>query len=168
MGKWNEATHWAFGHGFWYTDPVDELNGLSEDQLLWVPTPEALCALWHVGHIAHRERYHIGHFLQGYDESELIPDGFHVFGADWCSAATVRDRVQSPDAVFNWSREVRQASHDFISGLKDEDYHSVPPSSDEGNSVARVLFQTVGHTALHVGRIQMLRAMIEKVKERAC
>ena len=118
MSKWNEATHWAFGRGFWYTDPVNEVKGLSAEQLFWVPTPQALCALWHVGHIAHRERYHIGHFLQGYKESDLIPAGFEIFGPDWCSVEAVRCRIQKPDDVFNWSRDVRQASHDFISGLK--------------------------------------------------
>lgn len=168
MSEWNNAAHWSFGHGFWYTDPIEETKGLSEEQLFWVPHPKSLCALWHIGHIAHRERYHIGHFLQGYSEKESIPDKFDIFGVDWCSPQTVRERIDSADEVKDWFRKVRQQSHDFISGLAEEDYHRVPSSSDEGNSIAKVLFQTVGHTALHIGRIQMLGAMIDKSNERPC
>ena len=168
MSEWNQAMHWACGHGFWYTDPVDEVKGLTEEQLFWMPAPKALCALWHIGHIAHRERYHIGHLLEGYAESELIPDGFDMFGLVWCSPQTIRSRIERADSVMNWSREVRQTSHDYISRLQDEDYHSVPASSHEGNSVARVLMQTVGHTAVHIGRIQMLRAMLKNTNERPC
>jgi hypothetical protein len=168
MSKWNEAAHWAFGHGFWYTDPVSEVKGLSDEQLFWTPTPQSLCALWQVGHIAHRERLHIGHLLQGRDVNELFPNEFHIFGADWSPPQTVRNQIQSPFAVFDWMHKVRQASHDYISSLTDADFHSIPPSSIEHTSVAQVLFQTVAHTALHIGRIQMLRAMIEKNNERPC
>ena len=168
MTEWNDVAHWCFGHGFWYTDPVQEVRGLSEDQLFWVPSATSLCALWHVGHIAHRERYHIGCLLEGHSEKEIIPGKFDIFGVDWCSPETVRERVDSVDSVLNWSRQVRQSSHDFISKLDEKDFHVVPASSQEGNSIARVLFQTVAHTALHVGRIQMLRAMIEHKHERPC
>ena len=144
------------------------MEGLSEEQLFWAPTSDCLCALWHVGHIAHRERYHVGHFLEGCAEAELIPEEFSIFGVDWCSVDTVRERVEKTDRVLDWAGEVREASHRYISSLKDEDYLTVPSSSDEGQSVARVLFQTVGHTALHIGRIQMLRAMIEETYERPC
>ena len=160
--------HWAFGRGFWYTDPVDEVDGLTEEQLLWIPTPKSLCALWHIGHIAHRERYHIGHFLEGHSERELIPDTFDVFGPAWCSTQAMSDKIESVDSVMDWARQVRQASHNYIATLDDEDYHSVPASSDEGSSVAQVLMQTIGHTAVHIGRIQMLHAMIEDINERAC
>ncbi len=167
MNNWNDACHWAFGHGYWYADPIDEVKGMSDEQLFWMPTPKSLCALWHVGHIAHRERCHIGHFLQGFDESKLIPFGFNVF-AGWNSADEIRENIESPEAVFEWMRDVRRMTHDYISSLTEADFHSVPPRSVQGNSVARVLLQTVGHTGVHIGRIQMLRAMLEEAKERAC
>jgi hypothetical protein len=35
-------------------------------------------------------------------------------------------------------------------------------------SVAKWLFITTAHTALHIGRIQLLRALVEGKRERAC
>ena len=49
-----------------------------------------------------------------------------------------------------------------------EDFAKVMPDAGDQLSVGHWLFITVAHTALHVGRIQMLRALIEGTKERAC
>lgn len=46
------------GDAFWYSDPLRDVKGLNDEQRLWVPGTQALCILWHVGHIAHRERMH--------------------------------------------------------------------------------------------------------------
>ncbi len=165
--EWNTAFHWAFGRGFWYTDPIKEIEGLSDEQLFWVPTQKSLCALWHVGHIAHRERFHIGWFLEGL-RNGLIPPEFDVFGPEWVSAGAVRDAVDSVEKVRDWVRNVRATSHEYIASLAEEDFHKVPQTSDEGHTVAQVLMQTAGHTAVHIGRIQMLRAMLKNKKERAC
>lgn len=168
MNNLNDAVHWAFGRGFWYADPVEEVKGLTAEQLFWVPTPRSLCAIWHIGHIARAECFHIGHFLQGQPKNQIIPARYDIFGIDWNSIETVRAQVKEPEEVMTWFREVRLTSHDYIAGLRPEDYSTVPASSDEGHSVGQVLFQTVAHTALHIGRIQMLRAMIEKKNERRC
>ena len=63
MAHWQELAHFLYGRGFWYADPLREIDGLQEEHLLWVPNPKALCILWHVGHIAHRERIHLCKFL---------------------------------------------------------------------------------------------------------
>lgn len=165
LSKWNTAFHWAFGRGFWYTDPVKEVEGLSDEQLLWMPTPKSLCVLWHLGHIAHRERYHIGWLLQG-QRRDLIPPKFDVFGPDWVSIDTVKNAIECGQEVKIWAQKVRATSHEYIASLTEKDFHKVPPTSE--NTVAQVLMQTVGHTALHIGRIQMLRAMLENKEERAC
>ncbi|MBN1867646.1 DinB family protein [Candidatus Sumerlaeota bacterium] len=169
MTIWNDAAHWALGRGFWYADPVVEVCDLSEAQLFWVPTPLSLSVIWHVGHIAHRERYLVGHVLQGISEDDLkIPEGYEVFGAEWRHAETVRDHVKSVQAVFNWCREVRAATHEYVDGLKPEDYGVVPPSSNEGLNAAQVLYQIVAHTALHIGRIQLVCSILRYENERAC
>lgn len=167
MSEWKDLAHFLYGRGFWYANPDGEIDGLSEEQLFWIPDPNSLCILWHVGHIAHRERSHIGIFLQGL-ESSIIPAEFDVFGAEWSSVEEVRQSIDSVESVFAWVREVRRESHEYITSLKDEDFHSVPPTSAEGLSVAHWLFITTCHTALHIGRIQLLRAMIEGKHERAC
>jgi hypothetical protein len=168
MTVWNEAAHWAFGRGFWYADPLVEVQDLSDAQLFWAPTPLSLSVIWHVGHIAHRERYHIGHLLQGLPESDLFPKDFDIFGTEWHPAEAVRDRIKSVQPVFDWVREVRAASHEYIDRLTPEDYATVPPSSREGNNVAHVLYQTVAHTALHIGRIQLIHAILKYENERPC
>ena len=56
MSKWNELAHFLYSPEFWYADPLREIRGLTEEQLLWVPETKSLCALWHAGHVAHRER----------------------------------------------------------------------------------------------------------------
>ena len=168
MSEWNELAHFLYGRGFWYADPVREAHGLTEPHLLWVPNPKSLCILWEVGHIAHRERIHVGGFLEGLPLEGLIPPGYDVFGPDWCSVADMRAAIASPQAVLDWVRSVRDRSHRFISSLSDSDFHKPAAHSDEPLSVAHWLFITTAHTALHIGRLQLLRALIEGTEERAC
>jgi hypothetical protein len=155
--------------GFWYSHPLREVEGLTREQLLWRPSPHSLCALWQVGHIAHRERLHIGVFLQGMQASDIIPARFGVFGHEWAPIEQeVWGSVSTIQSVLDWARQVREESRRYIASLTDEDLAKVPPQSEEGLSVAHWLFITACHTALHIGRIQMLRAMIEGTPERAC
>ena len=164
--QWNELAHFLYGRGFWYADPLREIKGLTEEQLHWVPDRNGLSILWQVGHIAHRERFHIAKFLQG-QEGILIPPQYEVFGPDWCSVEDVRSAGPVSD-ILAWVREVREKSHEYISSLTEADWHRVPPTSEEGLTVAHWVFITVAHTALHIGRIQLLRAMIERKLQRAC
>ncbi|MCK4311149.1 MAG: DinB family protein [Candidatus Cloacimonetes bacterium] len=76
--------------------------------------------------------------------------------------------IKSVKDVFSWVKDVRQSSHEYIESLKDEDYFSIPQTSEENLSVAHWLYITAAHTALHIGRIQLLRSIIENSKERAC
>jgi hypothetical protein len=48
MSPWNELTRWMYGdarqeQGFWYAHPLEEIHGLTEEQLLWVPNEQCLC-----------------------------------------------------------------------------------------------------------------------------
>lgn len=162
VSNWAAALHWGFGEGFWYADPLQEVREMTEEQLLWSPMPKVRCPLWHLGHIAHRERFHIGHLLQDKREG-LIPTQFEVFGVDveCLPGDALRQAVGSVQSVKQWVREVRRQSHEYIDSLGEEDFHRVPNSSFEGNSVAKVLIQTIGHTGVHIGRIQLLRKMME-------
>ena len=168
MSGWTDVAGFLYGAEFWYTDPEREIFGLTEEQLYWVPGSESLCILWHVGHVAHRERLHVGRFLQGYQQSDIIPARFEVFGPEWHSVEEVRDSVGSVQGVLEWVRDVRGQSREYIASLGEEDFLSVPPTSEEGLSVAHWLFITVAHGSLHVGRIQLLRALVEGTRERAC
>ncbi|MBM3187117.1 MAG: DUF664 domain-containing protein [Chloroflexi bacterium] len=167
MTDWNQLAHFLYGRGFWYANPLAEVRGLTEEQLYWTPHPNALCALWHVGHIAHRERTHIGRFLQGLS-GEIIPSRYEVFGPEWASPDQVRASIDAVADVYEWVRTVREASHAYIASLREEGWSAIPPQSDGELSVAHWVFITAAHTALHIGRIQMLRALIEGEKERAC
>lgn len=167
MSKWKDVAHFLYGRGFWYADPLREIDGLSEEQLFWVPDPNSLCILWHAGHIAHRERTHIGTFLRGL-EPTIIPEQFEVFGPEWCPAEKLRHSTAPVENVLAWVRDVREKSHEYIQSLTDEIFHSVPPTSEGALSVAHWLLITAAHTALHIGRIQLLRALIEGKRERAC
>ena len=160
---WVGAFRWGFGEGFWYVDPVGEVEWMTEEQLLWAPRARMNCALWQVGHIAHRERIHIGFLLQGRKEEELIPEQFAALGidVDYAAGPALLEAVGTVDAVKQWVREVRRQSLEYIEGLGEEDWHRVPTSACDGTSVAMVLIQTVGHTGVHIGRIQALRAMME-------
>jgi len=172
MSGWKSFAHFMYGdvkerRGFWYARPLGEIKGLSEEQLYWVPDPHCLCMLWHVGHIAHRERTHIGRFLQGL-QGPILPRRYEVFGTEWCAVQEVRDAVDSVANVLAWGTEVRQASTDYIESLREEELYHVPATSEEGLSIAHWLFITVAHGALHLGRIQMLRAMLEGKPDRPC
>ena len=154
--------------GFWYADPLHEVQGLTEDQLYWLPDTHSLCLLWQVGHIACRERLHIGAFLQGLTVPELWPESYGVFGHEWASVDQVRVAVGDVEELFNWVHQARRASQQYISSLQPADFLAVPQTSEDGLTVAHWLTITACHTALHIGRIQMLRAMIERKPERAC
>ena len=167
MSHWHELAHFLYDRGFWYADPLKEIDGLSEEQLLWVPDPNALCILWQVGHIAHREGEHIGRFLEGL-KGELRPPAFEAFGTDWRSVDDLVASIDSVDSVLEWVRKVRKQSHEYIDTLTDADFHAIPPTSAGDLSVAHWLFVTACHTASHIGRIQLLRAMIEGDLEGPC
>jgi hypothetical protein len=172
MARLQDLAYFMYGdvrtdRGFWYAHPLWEVKGLSEEQLFWVPDPNCLCILWHLGHIAHRERLHIGKFLQGI-EGPVHPPQYETFGADWQSVAEVRASIDSVPAVMAWVEEVRAQSIAYILSLREEDFHTVPPTSSDGLSIAHWLFITSAHGAIHIGRIQMLRAMLEGKHDRPC
>jgi len=165
MPELKELAHFLYGQGFWYADPMREIRDLTEEQLFWVPGPMSLPIIWQLGHIAHRERFHIGFLLQGLPG--LIPPQHEVFGPEWRSLEEIRASVRSVPEVLDWFGDVRRMSQEYIDSLSDEDWDRIPPDS-EGQSVARWVFITTAHTALHIGRMQLLRALIEGKQERAC
>jgi len=167
MSEWNKLAHFLYGKGFWYADPLREIKGLTKEQLFWVPDENSLPIIWQVGHIAHRERYHIAWILQG-EKGELTPERYEVFGTEWCPREHLEKWIESVDDVFAWVKDVRDKTHTFIDTLKPEDFHKPTPGSEDDLSIAHWLFITTCHTALHVGRIQFLRSMIEGTKENAC
>lgn len=122
-----------------------------------------------MGLIAHREEFHIGFFLQGKKLEELkgnIPK-FDIFGDTRCIPDKIKEMFSSSNEILNYYREVRKNSQDYIESLSEEKFHSKPLTA-ENLRVAHWLFITLAHTALHIGRIQLLRSMIEKKQERAC
>ncbi|GAF92072.1 unnamed protein product [marine sediment metagenome] len=167
MSDWQALAHFLYGRGFWYSDPLKEIEGLTEEQLYWVPDVNSFCILWHVGHIAHRERVHIGIFLQGLTGA-IIPPQYDVFGTDWCTPEEVRRSVGPVEQVLSWVRDVREGSHEYIASLADEDLFRLVPTSEDELTVGHWLFITTAHTALHLGRIQLLRALVEGKHDRAC
>ncbi len=172
MSEWNDLAHWMYGdaqmgRGFWYSHPLHEVNGLTEDQLFWVPDERNLCMLWHVGHIAHRERTHIGRFVQGIT-TDLIPPEYGVFGPDWHSVDDIRASIRSVKDVFKWVQEVRAESTKVVRSLPDSAWHGADTGSELDLTIAHWVFLTVAHEAIHIGKLQMLRAMLEGKKDRAC
>ena len=97
--------------------------------------------------------------LKGRDEKEVFPDKYAIFFDCPYDAERFRDTFPEPVDITDWVRRVRVLSHEFIQELKSADYNLVPRSSFDGGSIARVLMQTVGHTGLHIGRIQLLRRL---------
>jgi len=132
--SWRDLAHFLYGQGFWYADPLKEIEGLTEEQLYWVPDTHSFCILWHVGHIAHREREHIGRFLQGLS-GEIRPPQYEVFDTEWRSPEEVRRSVGSVEEVLGWVREVREKSHAYIDSLTDDAFSQVPPTSEGSLSV---------------------------------
>jgi hypothetical protein len=165
MSQWHELAHFLYGRGFWYVDPLREIKGLKEEQLYWLPDRNSLCLLWQVGHIAHRESYHISTLLQG--EEPLTLPRYECFGTDWSPVDAVRAAGPASE-VFDWLRQVRAETHAYIDTLRDEDWARVPPTAPDGLSIAHWVFITVSHTALHIGQIQQTRALLEGELQRAC
>jgi hypothetical protein len=98
--------------------------------------------------------------LKGRDEKKVIAAKWEIFFDCPYETHRFRNAFPEPRKVTDWVREVRSCSHQFISQLKLADYNAVPTSSFECNSIARVLMQTIGHTGLHIGKIQLLRRLM--------
>lgn len=107
---------------------------------------------------------HIGRFIQNRQE-ELIPPEYEVFGPDWRAGEHLCDRIPDTDEVFDWVREVRRLSHEAVDALSDQDMLRPAQGDPDGNSAAHWLMITAAHTSLHIGRIQMLRAMLERSRQ---
>jgi hypothetical protein len=80
----------------------------------------------------------------------------------------LRATIDSVPDVLRWVEDVRNESTRFIDSLIEQDFHRVPPNSEFGMSVAQWLMITVAHGAVHIGRIQMLRAMLEGRPDNPC
>ena len=172
MSELKKVALWMFGdvktpEGFWYSHYIHIIDGLSEEQLFWIPDPKKLPIIWHIGHIAHRERTHIGNIIQRIKEN-IIPSGYEIFGADWWPIDEIRKSIDSVKNVVNWATEVRNKSQKFISSLNNNDFYSVIDTGEDELSVANWLFITVSHTALHFGKIQLLRALLEDELDSPC
>ena len=168
MSDWKQLAHFLYGNGFWYADPIREIQGLSDEDVFWTPDAGSLCILWHVGHIAHRERIHIGHLIQGRPADELIPLEYDVFGPDWVSTDEVRASIGTVQEVLEWVRDVRVKSHECIAALNDADLDQPARGDDAALTIGHWLFLTVTHGGVHLGRIQMLRNMRQGRRDNAC
>ena len=166
MAGLKEIAEFLYGKKFWYMDPISEVAGLTEEQLFWVPDEVSLPIIWPVGHIAHRELLHLGVMIQGHDLS-IFPDGYSVFDHRWHSVDETRESIGSIEIVLEWVADVRKQGLEFIDSLEEDDWHRIP-NRTEGLSVAHWVFITSVHSGVHIGRIQLLRAMIEGKPERAC
>ena len=171
MSEWNGLVQWLYGdvrtgRGFWYSHSLHSVSELTDGQLLWVPDETSLCMLWHVGHIAHREKLHVAQLIQGQEDTG-IPERYDVFGAEWCPVSAVREAVDSVAAVCEWVETVRNDSSEYIATLSDDDFHR-PAVFGDGLSIGHWLLVTVSHGALHIGKIQQLRSMLEGRRDSPC
>ena len=172
MSELKKVAVWMFGNvktseGFWYSHYIHLIDGLSEEQLFWIPDPKKLPIIWHIGHIAHRERSHIGKIIQKL-EGRIIPSEYEIFGTDWWPVDQIRKSIDSVKNVITWATEVRFESQKFISSLNNEDFYSVVETGEDMLNVAHWLFITASHTALHYGKIQLLRSLLEDDLDSPC
>ncbi len=172
MSELKKVALWMFGdvktgEGFWYSHYIYNIDDLSEEELFWIPDPKKLPIIWHIGHIAHRECTHIVNIIQRIKDN-VIPPGYEIFGADWWPVDEIRKSIDSVKNVINWATEVRSESQQFISSLNDKDFYSIIDTGEEDLSVAHWLFITTSHTALHYGKIQLLRSLLKDEIDSPC
>lgn len=158
MSGWKEVAHYIYGE-FWYADPIAEIEGLTQEQLLWQPQSNVHCILWNLGHIAHREHVHFCGGVSG-GTDEVIPPEFEIFNAPHTPDELIRS-VGSVEKVVEWVRDVRRGTHAIIEALNEETIHATPPKPFHGLRASHWLMVTAAHTGLHIGRIQLLRRMVE-------
>jgi len=151
--------------GFWYSHFARELRDLSEEQLYWAPRG-CLCSLWHAGHIAHREAVHFAQIIQGLPNP--IPAEYEAFGTDWCSPSALRASVPSVQAAMDWACGVRTETRRYLATLSEADLALPAKGDEDGLTVGHWVFITAAHTALHIGKLQMLRAMLLGAKDGPC
>ena len=76
--------------------------------------------------------------------------------------------LREKENVIKWATEVRSESQKFISSLTDKDFYSIIDTGEEDLSVAHWLFITTSHTALHYGKIQLLRSLLKDEIDSPC
>lgn len=91
-----------------------------------------------------------------------------MFGTEWVPLEQIISNIGSVNEVIEWAKWVRQQSHDFISMLSPEDYQKVPETYIENLSVGHWINITSCHTALHIGKIQLIRDMLLGQEESPC
>ena len=81
--------------------------------------------------------------------------------------SALKEAIDSTANALKWVETVRQNSTQFVSSLADQDFHH-PAAAGEGLSIGHWLFITVSHGALHIGKIQLLRNMLEGKRDNPC
>ena len=104
--------------------------------------------------------------IQGREDNG-IPEHYDVFGHEWPPVAAVRKAIGSTAEVLEWAETVRNDSSEYVATLSDEDFHR-PAVYGDGLSIAHWLLVTVSHGALHIGKIQQLRSMLENKRDDPC
>jgi len=131
-----------------HADIQRTIEGLPQDALDWSPGPDMNSLAVLAVHTAGAERYWIGD-VAGQDPSGR--DRAAEFRTQGMDAAALTARL---DAALAHSRAV-------LEGLTLSDLDALRPSSRDGReyTIAWALAHALGHTAVHVGHMQIIRQL---------
>jgi hypothetical protein len=101
-------------------------------------------------------------------QGQIITPQYDVFSTRWQSVDEIHHSIDSVPNVLAWVEQVRAQSTAYVATLQDDDFSRVPPTSEEGLAIGHWLYITIAHGAIYIGRIQMLRAMLEGGYDRPC
>jgi len=153
-----------------YTMPViiRDFSAIPQDRLTWRPAAMTRCAAHIFGHMAVKERVHIGGFLAGVRD---IPDKYSVFHSlTHCDPTEkqVLDAMGSRKELIAYWNQVRAQTHAYLDSITDAILKEVPqktilPRGDPNreNPAREWFVMTIKHQNMAGGEIHMIRRILE-------
>ena len=131
-----------------HTEAIKTIEGLPQTAGDWVPGPDmnSICAI--ITHIVGAERYWIGDVAM---QDPSHRDRASEFRAQGLDDLELKQRLTTSMSY------VRKALQEL--NLSDLELSRTSPRDGSESSVGWALVQALGHTALHVGQIQLTRQL---------
>ena len=150
----------------------DVVDGLSEDELLWRPDPDANHVAWLVWHLARQQDDQVSE-LAGADASVWTGDGWverfglpyppETHGWSMSSADVGRFTVADPALFASYHQAVHERTVTYLEGLDDPAYGRVVDERwDPPVTVAVRIISVLDDAAKHLGQAEYVRGLLER------
>lgn len=147
------------------------VKGLTIDQLLWRPDPDANHIAWLVWHLARQQDEQVAHLAE-VDSAWSVggwagrfdlpyPEGTHGYGMS--SAQVGAFRLEDPALLVDYQSAVHHLTASVLDGLDPGDYERVIDTRwDPPVTVGIRIVSVLDDAAKHLGQAEYVRGLVER------